>query len=507
MKKIQHTARRIIDFLKKWPVHIILLPAFFVISIYVELAGLLRVGEIMQAFFVILAGLLVFFGISWWMYRDISKAAVITTVAGTLFLFFGNIKDSLASIPVIKYISSYRILLFLLPAIFIFFLYRIRKAPSLFNATLFFNILFLVYLCMETWKWQRLENLLKTITQNPLQLQKSPLKEKPPDIYYIVLDSYPSSQYQQEVLNAPYNFLDTALQAKGFYVVRHSKSNYHITSFSIASTLQMEYLDWMKKIIRAKPYHYSEASNVVKQSIVLNWMLKNGYQLYNLSIFDLPGHSSFNKERFFSVTSDKIIYYNTLWSRIKWQVIPILRPSYIKRLEALQKRNIKKLVGKFKEYNHRIWDSLQHLPFSQQHIAPKFIYAHFEMPHYPYFYDSTGKAFPDSEVFSTSMTTDKQRFRNYIAYTNTTALSLVNTILAQNRNSIIILQSDHGTKNLDETRPGDAFTNYSAFYFPDKDYRLLYDSMSNVNTFRVIFNKYFDQQLPLLKDSSFYIQY
>ncbi|MEK7225221.1 MAG: hypothetical protein AAB221_06025, partial [Bacteroidota bacterium] len=71
-------------------------------------------------------------------------------------------------------------------------------------------------------------------------------------------------------------------------------------------------------------------------------------------------------------------------------------------------------------------------------------------------------------------------------------------------NDIIILQSDHSIADMDWSRKNDAFKNYSAFYFPDRDYRQLYPGMSNVNTFRIILNKYFGQQLPLLPDKSFY---
>jgi hypothetical protein len=51
------------------------------------------------------------------------------------------------------------------------------------------------------------------------------------------------------------------------------------------------------------------------------------------------------------------------------------------------------------------------------------------------------------------------------------------------------------------------FPNLNAIYFPDKNYKDLYSEMSPVNTFRVIFNNYFGQHLPLLKDSSVFVAY
>ena len=45
----------------------------------------------------------------------------------------------------------------------------------------------------------------------------------------------------------------------------------------------------------------------------------------------------------------------------------------------------------------------------------------------------------------------------------------------------------------------------NAIYLPDRDYSTLYDSMTNVNEFRIIFNKTFNQKFPLLKDSSIFL--
>jgi hypothetical protein len=42
----------------------------------------------------------------------------------------------------------------------------------------------------------------------------------------------------------------------------------------------------------------------------------------------------------------------------------------------------------------------------------------------------------------------------------------------------------------------------NTYYFSDGNYSTLYDSISPVNSFRVILNKYFKTGLPLLKDST-----
>jgi hypothetical protein len=66
------------------------------------------------------------------------------------------------------------------------------------------------------------------------------------------------------------------------------------------------------------------------------------------------------------------------------------------------------------------------------------------------------------------------------------------------------IQCDHGSHllNVNET-----FTIQNNYYFPDLDYTLLKQNTSPVNSFRIILNKYFGQQLPLLEDKSIRVNY
>jgi hypothetical protein len=103
---------------------------------------------------------------------------------------------------------------------------------------------------------------------------------------------------------------------------------------------------------------------------------------------------------------------------------------------------------------------------------------------------------------------NKDLFLSYLKYTNKIIVAIINAIQSASGNkSIIIIQSDHGFRDFAGWRnhPECFFMNYSAIYFPDKDYSALYDTMSNVNTFPIIFNKYFKTMIPLKKDSSIFL--
>ena len=88
-------------------------------------------------------------------------------------------------------------------------------------------------------------------------------------------------------------------------------------------------------------------------------------------------------------------------------------------------------------------------------------------------------------------------------YANSIIEDVVTYIQTHNRkNSVIIVAGDHGYKYYQKQQAAYSFQNLNAIYFPDGDFRMLYDSVTPVNTFRILLNKYLGSSLPLLKDSS-----
>jgi hypothetical protein len=93
-----------------------------------------------------------------------------------------------------------------------------------------------------------------------------------------------------------------------------------------------------------------------------------------------------------------------------------------------------------------------------------------------------------------------------LIYANTWIDSLAKaaTTTQRTRPLVLIIEGDHGNRfaKWGEAIREKHFMNLNTYYFPDKDYSMLYDSISPVNSFRVVLNKYFQAGLPLLKDST-----
>jgi hypothetical protein len=154
--------------------------------------------------------------------------------------------------------------------------------------------------------------------------------------------------------------------------------------------------------------------------------------------------------------------------------------------------------------------------------GPMFLAAHVMAPHQPYIYGRNGEdpnvadwLFGEPEHFSE----DVQAYADQVHYLNLRLRKLIDTILAKSETPpIIILQGDHGLrltwwknrnepdihKQLEGLCIREVATNLNAVYLPGPEgQQAFYDSISPVNTFRLIFDTYFGSELGLLEDRSF----
>ena len=71
--------------------------------------------------------------------------------------------------------------------------------------------------------------------------------------------------------------------------------------------------------------------------------------------------------------------------------------------------------------------------------------------------------------------------------------NIINNTSKNNNEAIIIIQSDHGPRPNSAGNKNDenAFKVMNAIYFPDMNYGMLYDSISPVDTIRLMLNYYF----------------
>jgi hypothetical protein len=171
----------------------------------------------------------------------------------------------------------------------------------------------------------------------------------------------------------------------------------------------------------------------------------------------------------------------------------------------------------FERHRERInftFDQLQALPATP---GPKFVVAHVIVPHPPFVFGPNGEARRPEGPFSLG---DAGRpvanseyigaYRDQIRYVDKRLLETVTAILENSeRPPIIIVQADHGPegKHAGVSYPQERMTILNALYLPGGGDEALYSSITPVNTFRVILQRYFQGDLELLPDRVLYSEY
>ena len=135
-------------------------------------------------------------------------------------------------------------------------------------------------------------------------------------------------------------------------------------------------------------------------------------------------------------------------------------------------------------------------------VNPKLVYTHLLMPHWPYLQDSLGRLAEYNAYKVVSKDQGKADYLSYLKHTNNFVSAFVDKLLhLTNGKAVIMVMSDHGYRKIENDSKFRGNYNLNAVYLPDQNYKSFYDSVSNVNQFRLIFNTVFKTQLPLKQDS------
>jgi hypothetical protein len=232
---------------------------------------------------------------------------------------------------------------------------------------------------------------------------------------------------------------------------------------------------------------------------VCSFFKKSGYEIHNYSIFDINGQFAQERNSFVPART-KLFTSQTLLNRLKDDVWVTLAKKF-KRKEVVKKS----ILGNL-NYNQRIYDRTIKTIHSLNR-APKFVYTHLELPHFPYYYDQNGNLYP-YEIIVNIAAGDKKKYIQYLQYTNKVLTKLIDEIIYNNSTPpVVILMSDHGYRWASSGTDSYVFNNLFSVYLPGKNYSLFNDSITNVNVFRTLLNTEFCQQMPMLKDTTITIGY
>ena len=314
------------------------------------------------------------------------------------------------------------------------------------------------------------------------------------DVYFIVLDRYGSERSLALNYGITDNGFPTWLEEHGFFVARESHANYVRTSHSLAATLNLAYLDDV-------PQGNSLAIHAVGQ-----FLKDQGYRYFHIGANVATQTSPLaDVNRRLDTTSEfaRAFLDTTLYSRLAIRL-------GIERLSSARQRHVE-------------WSTFQlkALADTQAEPGPKFVFVHLLLPHPPYVYAGDGGVISDTENARRSAA---EGFREQLLYTNARMEELLEPLLRlpEAGRPIIVVSADEGPYpprydavrrhgqgfDWDWSQATDEeieikFGILNALYLPGVDRAALYGSISPVNTFRLVFSRYFGAQLPLLPDRAF----
>jgi hypothetical protein len=147
-------------------------------------------------------------------------------------------------------------------------------------------------------------------------------------------------------------------------------------------------------------------------------------------------------------------------------------------------------------------DKIKELPGVAGHL---FVFAHIVVPHRPYTFGPNGEI-PAYDGNTATYEQIGQAYIDQVQFVSKEILKVVDALMRKSKvQPVIIIQGDHGPAS-DLTSDGiKRMPILNAYYLPSVQMdQVLYPSISPVNSFRIVLNKYFDQDLPILEDRSYY---
>lgn len=436
---------------------------------------------------------LILLGMGFLFFQDKNKAFVFSSLALIFIFFYYDLFYRLFNIKFIyNFIYSYLfqkfhliLIVFGIILLVLIFIFLRKTRKQLGTLSRYLSVFFVLLLTFEVsqlfFSNEFVVEAKKEFNEQQIKTTKNPKRS----IYYLVFDAYTSSGSLKKYWNYDNKELADFLAGKGFFIAEKSKCNYNSTPFSILSALNMSYLN-MESHEEAQRVHISKVYDVMKENAVVRLLSANGYKILNLSLFDLQQTKAFYTDPYYHKPS---LFDRTIFYLIADKAGVTSERRLFKNLATINK------------------EIISEIPEAKKNAKPVFCYAHIMMPHEPFFFDEAGNLMPDDYALSSQR--KKEKYLSQLKYANQRLMQAIENILYGSMvKPIVIIQGDHGYRYLEEMNYPEQLeeskTIFNAYLFPDDTLQYpLYDSISPVNSFRIIFNNYFGTELPLLKDTSF----
>jgi len=317
---------------------------------------------------------------------------------------------------------------------------------------------------------------------------------KKPDVYYILLDGYANAVILNDYLGYDnHEFIDFLIKKKFYVTDEYTFSNYPWTSLTIPSVLNMNYVNNISTDFQTKSQRQAVLYEMINQNSVMRNFKSMNYTVIN---FDSMWWGDRNiKIADENLCQDLFIDFRFLLALERTTILSANKYIDKEITPLLYGQKRQKILCEFSELE-KIRDRIE---------GPIFAYVHIMAPHPPFVFDDNGMPV-NVQPKKRDIDGLTKAYLNQLKFINGKTEVVLEQLLSKNKDPpIIVIQSDHGTRVVPENSTDEEsviirYGNFYAYYFPQSEYDLDLKTVTPVNTFRQIFNNYFDGEYELLDE-------
>lgn len=440
--------------------------------------------------------------------RDWLRAALVSSLFWVWFFWFGRLHDLVEPTPqaglgsgrtalfVILYITALLVGAGLIAAQ----RRELRAVSSLAN---------LIALVLVAWQVIAIGGYelkraiaLRRVQRAPAIAATAPRARVRPNIYYIILDGYARADVLRDLYHCDNSDFLRFLEQRGFQIARDGRANYCQTILSVAATLNLDYLDDIAARVGLDCTDRAPLSRMIQDNRLCRFLRQRGYRIVGFSSEYAP-------------------------IELRSADIHIGGPSGLSEFQAaiLDTTPLPVLLGLGQRpaleppHPQRVLYAFDHLTEATRLEPLIFVFAHIMCPHAPVVFDRNGRVISTDYRFIRDDTVALQRawiqgpagYVEQLRFVNRKTKQLVDALLSKSRwPTVIVIMSDHGPgtrtnwTSVEKTDVRERLGAFVACYLPGADDLRLPDDLSGVNVFRIVLNRYFGADLPLLPNESYY---
>jgi hypothetical protein len=469
--------------------------AYPIVYLYNQNAQLLEIHSMWGALQVAVPAGVVVYLLFYALRRKAAPAANSAVVVTVFFYIYGAVFDYLLKLDRV-YIAHFNLLPIFL-AVGIFTAWSVGSMRRRMSESLH-DILFYVVLGLM---------VLNGIGIAPVELQKAQSRTGPqvlgehtaaspavgktyPDVYYIVLDEFASFNVMREYWNNhDVDHFEAFLEESGFFVATDSRVEVPDTLHEMARRLNMKHYPYKTDI--------QTLFEAITNNKVMSVFKTYGYQTV---VFDGVELMLSSKP---PVKADYNMRFDPAAARLQETGVDEFQTMVLDLSMARAFSSLYQKTQFFEKHRQFTLYSLEKPAQLTEVDSPKFVYAHVMLPHYPFLFAENGS------------TNDYKNFYNWNYYlgqykfTQKKTEALIRDLITNadpDNPPSIILQSDHGPRNLEVSRPEAVqLSNFDEEYaksvlnavlLPGYNTTRLPKDLDTAEVFAIIFSHYFGETVP-----------